>query len=669
MKKVVPGAVRQSPTKRAAVPGATREPGDFAAPRYNLLNVPVHAPDEGKALPATVRGDMERHLGRELPDVRVHVTGRADQAARELGASAFTVGQDVFFASGKFAPQSPVGRQLLAHELTHVVQQSGSSTVTPGADHEAEADAAAAAPRGTTVLISRSSAFGALQCSPRQRAGHREAVVTVHWHPDDWEFQDRVVTAVMASSGFRGVPVDLLPFALNTRVSILHGNRDFMQGHKVQLRVSADYDPDATVELSNIRVELVETDAKKPAATTGTAVASTSSATSSSSPDQHTWLSDTIGKKVAELDALGYDGYEVTISSGMGTVISHEERLGHAGARPSGIGEISAREAGDNIRSKLDFVESSPGAYTFTFERDARSRAIHLQRWHKDSDYKPARVQPQTTTVATQPLSDEEQLEQAIGMPSPLRVNRALAKLGGKLIHDSNPVNAKNLPYTLAGILIPMGGMKLLMMDTEQLGTLRITWEMGDEAEAATLAEGDVVQTPRGTQKVISVDGKNIVSEPYTPPTETPAAADTPTATETPTTPAKQPIAATNEAAAEAATAAKTPYVAQPKEEIDPTKVDVYRGGNTFELKPGEFRVDKPTKMVKPLRGPSLNTDPANKNIVNNGGAYKITSIPKELKIYQHADTAGTHLEIVPREPMTVERFQQLLRQITVVAR
>ena len=143
VKKAVSGVVRQSPAKRAAVPVPTRPPDDFAAPRYNLLNVPVHAPDEGKALPASVRGDMERHLGREFPDVRVHATGRADQAARELGASAFTVGHDVFFASGKFAPQSPVGRQLLAHELTHVVQQSGSLTATPGVDHEAEADAPA----------------------------------------------------------------------------------------------------------------------------------------------------------------------------------------------------------------------------------------------------------------------------------------------------------------------------------------------------------------------------------------------------------------------------------------------------------------------------------------------------------------------------------------------
>jgi hypothetical protein len=76
----------------------------------------------GTALPATVRRKMEDELGVPLARVRVHTDAVADRAARALRAEAFTVGEDIFFASGMFAPESREGQKLLAHELTHVVQ-------------------------------------------------------------------------------------------------------------------------------------------------------------------------------------------------------------------------------------------------------------------------------------------------------------------------------------------------------------------------------------------------------------------------------------------------------------------------------------------------------------------------------------------------------------------
>lgn len=77
----------------------------------------------GEALPPAARADMERGFGHDFRDVRVH-TGPSDGAlAESLNARAFTVGSDVFFAPGQFRPYSVGGRRLLAHELTHVVQQ------------------------------------------------------------------------------------------------------------------------------------------------------------------------------------------------------------------------------------------------------------------------------------------------------------------------------------------------------------------------------------------------------------------------------------------------------------------------------------------------------------------------------------------------------------------
>ncbi|MBO9150680.1 DUF4157 domain-containing protein [Chitinophaga sp. GCM10012297] len=80
----------------------------------------------GHALPAETRGFMEPRFGRDFGDVRIHADDRAAQLSSTLSARAFTTGNDIFFNKGQFAPGSTSGRQLLAHELTHVVQQNGS---------------------------------------------------------------------------------------------------------------------------------------------------------------------------------------------------------------------------------------------------------------------------------------------------------------------------------------------------------------------------------------------------------------------------------------------------------------------------------------------------------------------------------------------------------------
>jgi hypothetical protein len=77
----------------------------------------------GTPLASPVRRDMERRFGADFSAVRVHVDGGAAQSAREVNAHAYTVGRDIVFANGHYKPETPGGRRLLAHELTHVVQQ------------------------------------------------------------------------------------------------------------------------------------------------------------------------------------------------------------------------------------------------------------------------------------------------------------------------------------------------------------------------------------------------------------------------------------------------------------------------------------------------------------------------------------------------------------------
>lgn len=79
----------------------------------------------GQALPDHLRGSMEQAFGAEFAGVRVHTHAEADQCSRSLQAQAFTTGRDIFFRRGAYEPESRVGQELIAHELTHVLQQNG----------------------------------------------------------------------------------------------------------------------------------------------------------------------------------------------------------------------------------------------------------------------------------------------------------------------------------------------------------------------------------------------------------------------------------------------------------------------------------------------------------------------------------------------------------------
>lgn len=77
----------------------------------------------GRSLDAATRAFFEPRFGADFSRVRVHTDGQAAEAARSVQARAFTVGRDVVFGAGQYAPGALEGRRLLAHELTHVMQQ------------------------------------------------------------------------------------------------------------------------------------------------------------------------------------------------------------------------------------------------------------------------------------------------------------------------------------------------------------------------------------------------------------------------------------------------------------------------------------------------------------------------------------------------------------------
>ena len=96
----------------------------------------------GQALDSQVQEKMGASLGHDFSNVKVHTSDKSDALNQQLNAEAFTTGNDVFFRQGNYNPASSDGQQLIAHELTHVVQQStgqvsgGGSGMTVGAPHD-----------------------------------------------------------------------------------------------------------------------------------------------------------------------------------------------------------------------------------------------------------------------------------------------------------------------------------------------------------------------------------------------------------------------------------------------------------------------------------------------------------------------------------------------------
>ena len=119
----------------------------------------------GAPLDTDTRSFMESRLGADFSDVRVHTDASATESARSFGAQAYTVGSDVVVQADRWAPDTDAGRHLLAHELTHVVQQKagpvdgtptgdGVALSDPGDRFEQEAERSADAAVGRDVTSS-----------------------------------------------------------------------------------------------------------------------------------------------------------------------------------------------------------------------------------------------------------------------------------------------------------------------------------------------------------------------------------------------------------------------------------------------------------------------------------------------------------------------------------
>ncbi len=114
---VLDGAALMGLQRAAGNGSVSRLMEEDRSPVYDVIS------SGGRPLNPEVRSDMEQRLGHDFGDVRVHDDGAAHESARAVNAHAYTVGSSVVFQRDKYDPSSQEGRVMLAHELTHVVQQ------------------------------------------------------------------------------------------------------------------------------------------------------------------------------------------------------------------------------------------------------------------------------------------------------------------------------------------------------------------------------------------------------------------------------------------------------------------------------------------------------------------------------------------------------------------
>jgi hypothetical protein len=178
-------AASQSESPAAAAPAAA--PAGRAAFEPFSAEAAIAGKGAGEALPGGISGHLSASFGADVSGARVHNDANANRAADSAGAEAFAYGNDIFFGSGKYAPETQHGSFVLAHEVAHVAQQSDvprahlADAVAQGnVEHGSEADSAETeaprpAPRSPAARTRSPAATPASATSSRAPVTRRRA--------------------------------------------------------------------------------------------------------------------------------------------------------------------------------------------------------------------------------------------------------------------------------------------------------------------------------------------------------------------------------------------------------------------------------------------------------------------------------------------------------------
>ena len=176
----------------AGRPALRRETSTASRQRASASALPAAAREllgshHGQQLDGNTRASMEARFGLDFGSVRIHADASAAASADAMHAQAYTVGQDLVFAAGEFAPATDRGRELIAHELAHTVQQRGATHARSSTDGDARIEAGAEA-------AARAAANGVAVTQPLPMCGigvSRAPATAVNF--DDQELAERLL--------------------------------------------------------------------------------------------------------------------------------------------------------------------------------------------------------------------------------------------------------------------------------------------------------------------------------------------------------------------------------------------------------------------------------------------------------------------------------------------
>ena len=159
----------------------------------------------GQPLDASTRSFMEPRFGTDFSHVRVHTDARAAESAAAVDAVAYAVGSRIVFNTGKYTPTSQSGQRLLAHELTHIVQQGSAPRLSEPSFNELGSSTASAVTvkiMRTAVKLQRIScdvgAAPGMSCTDAQGSGHPTGTNLEHFDQDQHRLEPAHLTAITA---------------------------------------------------------------------------------------------------------------------------------------------------------------------------------------------------------------------------------------------------------------------------------------------------------------------------------------------------------------------------------------------------------------------------------------------------------------------------------------
>ena len=343
--------------------------GNYATVR--MLKAPAHGVESngappivhevltsaGQPLDSETRDFMELRFGHAFSNVRVHSDAAAAQSARSVNAKAYTVGQNIVFGANRFAPDTREGRRLLAHELTHVVQQG-------------------AFPTGSDTL----------QRDPDDRHDKdwREAVVELKWKRDldQGEFVDRLVPLVARKRAFRGLSRDHIRAAL-----MVPGGKFFREhqllfktGQQVQLRISASFAEDMPrmwVEYEEPKPVAAPVKSKEPPAKAETESIPADETKEQRLERERGLVAKQLANYIVEGDRLGYISSTVTVHYDGRGLAHSADRKGVEAARPAGASLITFEEVRRTIYDLIgQRLNAGPGDLEIVYERDEPGKMV-----------------------------------------------------------------------------------------------------------------------------------------------------------------------------------------------------------------------------------------------------------------------------------------------------